>query len=119
MATTIEDFRRGKMDDASRSLFHQHFLCCNIVECAELPGEAARHLLIEPQWSGVDRPTTGGMAVGIKDRVLAERLQKAIISGAAFCKVERLVDRQGKSYIEATWLVRGRRLNADLKRLGY
>lgn len=65
----------------------------------------------------VDRPNLHG--IGCKDRKTAERLVRAINAGKVFTfeRIER--DVNGKTFIVAGCNVWGRRLNADLKRLGF
>jgi len=75
-------------------------------------------------WSGLplDRPCTGGWALGVanaKNRKLAERLARAINAQKAHADPVVATDVNGKRYVNARALVWGRRMNADLKRLGY
>lgn len=76
---------------------------------------------INPIWAGVDRPNTGGWCVpnDAKGKKLAKRLAAAIMAGACakFQKVS--TDRNGKTYVSCGHEVIGRRINADLKRLGF
>jgi len=72
-------------------------------------------------WPNVDRPETSGIQVADTPagRALAVRLETAIRHGAVHSDAEVKVDRDGKTYVSATCNVIGRRLNADLARLGY
>lgn len=74
---------------------------------------------VHPIWSGVDRPNVGGWMV--KDLAMARRLERAILDGAAFDqnRIEVLTDVNGQTYVSAPHAVMGKRMNADLKRLGY
>lgn len=72
---------------------------------------------VHPIWCGVDRPDVGGWMV--KDRKMADRLTSAILTGAAFERVEYAVDVNGQTYVAARHAVMGKRMNADLKRLGF
>mgnify|MGYP003983064137 CR=1 FL=1 len=67
--------------------------------------------------AGVDRPRTFGISV--KRRSIAERLEKAINDGVAVTNQKIVKDELGQTYVEDENQVLGRRLNADLKRLGY
>jgi hypothetical protein len=98
---------------ATNATFAEHFSHVEIVETAD------GSLHVEPIWKGVDRPNVGGWAVGPTHRALAERLCRAVRSGAAFGDVTAKVDVNGATYINASHLVLGRHMNADLRRLGY
>jgi len=73
---------------------------------------------LEPK---VDRPITGGW--GLEDtprnQELAARLVKAINDGAAISDPEVRTDVNGKTFVNYRSNVLGKRMNADLKRLGY
>lgn len=112
---------RGKMDSESVALFVKHFSHVNVqvVEDEDLKALGIqKHISVQPVWRGVDRPIVCGWSVGT-DWCLANRLKKAVESGAVFCMLEFLTDKHGETYIGATDLILGRRMNADLKRLGY
>lgn len=68
-------------------------------------------------WPGVDRPTTGGIAVS--NAKLAARLAAAINAGVVYTDARVATDVNGKTYVAARSMVLGRRLNADLRRLGF
>lgn len=72
---------------------------------------------VSPIWTGVDRPYTGG--IGVKGMAMAKRLERAFLSGAAFSSTKIEKDINGKTYVSATYVVMGRHLNADLKKIGY
>lgn len=69
----------------------------------------------------VDRPIAGGW--GFDDtpgnRKLVSRLVKAINDGVAVSSPEVKTDKFGKTYVGWDYGVIGRRMSADLKRLGY
>lgn len=71
-------------------------------------------------WKGqlLDRPCTYGISVG-RDKALIARLVKAVNDGAAFPNPVIVRDNNGDSYVRSETKVHGRRLNADLRRLGY
>lgn len=77
------------------------------------------HLTVAPLWKGVDRPYVGGMALSPSKIVLARRFARAMVDGVAFRSIEVCTDVEGHTYVSATNKVLGRRLNADLKRIGY
>jgi len=60
-----------------------------------------------------------GLKIG--DRALAERLKRAVEAGAVFAEPELKTDVHGDKYATADFrsYVRGRALNADLRRLGF
>ena len=114
----IAGIRRGKMDEASRILFNKHFYRAEIVRIPA-DGDMPEHLSVHAIWTGVDRFDVGGWTVGKNDVVLAERLQRAIIAGAAFCDIQILTDKNGQTYVGATSVILGRKMNADLRKLGF
>ena len=121
-AQMIAGIRRGKMDEASRVLFDKHFSNVTIEHKAEdlhNTGVLSEYLSITPIWSGVDRPNVGGWSVGKDDIMLAERLRRAIIAGAAFCDIQILTDKNGQTYVGASNVILGRKMNADLRKLGF
>ena len=61
-----------------------------------------------------------GVSVVVKDMSIAERLVDAILDGAAYhsAQVKPLAEGDG-SYVSCRPNVNGRRMNADLQRLGY
>ena len=76
------------------------------------------HYSVWPTFSGVDRERSSGWSTG-KSRPLANRLAKAIRAGVAIDGLEVLTDVNGKTYVGYRHVVSGRRLNADLKKLGF
>ena len=71
---------------------------------------------------GVDRQQVHAWGLGApsaRTRKLAERMKAAILSGAVFQFSEERRDVNGKSYISSSARLMGRRLNADLKALGF
>lgn len=76
---------------------------------------------VSPVWAGVDRPNAGGTSTG-KNQLLAYRLAIAWHAGVVcdMSKVTIETDIHGQTYANVPMLnVRGRTLNADLKKLGY
>jgi len=79
-------------------------------------------LQVEAVWSGgVDRPNVGGYILDddAKGRKLAARLQAAMLAQAVYYDAEVAVDVNGRTYVQASTRVLGRKMNADLRRLGY
>lgn len=78
-------------------------------------------LHIEPYWSEVDRPYTGGWLFNDtpSNRRLADRLKAAILAGAFYGPAEIKTDRDGKTWACARGAGIGRTMNADLKRIGF
>lgn len=67
----------------------------------------------------VNRPYLYGWSVG-DDLKLADRLKAAILAGKVFGPASIKVDVNGKTYVStSSTAVLGRRMNADLKRLGF
>ena len=66
----------------------------------------------------IDRPEGVGFILGQK-LALCERLAKAIEAGAVFTDPKLKRDVHGKFYVTSDITVRGRCLNADLRRLGF
>jgi hypothetical protein len=67
------------------------------------------------EWTGVDRPRTYGIVAGKH----AARLARAINAGVVFHDPKVITDVDGNTFVSAASRVRGRTLNADLKRLGF
>jgi hypothetical protein len=108
----------GKMDEASRILFNQLFSHCELTENrSSIDPRFA--LSIHPIWNGVDRPNGGGWGLPVSDRLLAERLRRAIISGDAFAYVEIHTDVNGQTYVCAPYMIWSGAMDEDLKKLGY
>ncbi len=74
--------------------------------------------VVTPVWSGVDRPDSASWSTG-KNRALAGRLAQAMKAGVVFENPSIMTDVNGKTFVSALSLVRGRALNADLRRLGF
>lgn len=72
---------------------------------------------------GLDRDHVFGWSVGLaessKSKVLAHRLSNAILGGVAFGPAEVRTDLKGRTYLSANSPIMGRRMNADLRRLGF
>ena len=77
-----------------------------------LPG----YVCVEFHWDGVDRPCSFGIVCKAQH---APRLEAACKAGVLFKKASIQKDIYGKTYVEASCQVWGKRLNSDLKRLGY
>jgi len=103
----------------TNATFAKHFERVEIIETFPCEMYPQGDLSVCPIWKGVDRPNVGGWGMLPKHRALATRLFRAIQDGAAFSDVTLKVDVNGKTYINASHLVLGRHMNADLKRLGY
>jgi hypothetical protein len=73
---------------------------------------------VAPFWTGVDRPMSSGWAIDSNEH-LAARLERAILAGAVHSDVSVKTDVNGRTYVSATTHVVGRRMSADLKRLGF
>lgn len=71
--------------------------------------------VVEP---AVDRPVTKGWELPEKSPLVA-RLVRAIEAGAVLPHPEVKTDMNGKTFVSTGVNVRGRCLNADLKRLGF
>lgn len=67
----------------------------------------------------VDRRDLAAWTVPASKPQLAERLKKAVLAGKAITDGHVETDRTGKTYIVTTSKVWGRRLHADLTRLGF
>lgn len=83
-------------------------------------------LSVSVVWSGgnapIDRPDTGGWLIGPDSpfrRKLAQRLVRAIDAGVVHSDPALVIDNYGHTYVSARRNVMGRRMNADLKRLGF
>lgn len=87
---------------------------------AEITTEPGR-IHVNVVWTGValDRPSTGGWGLGANEMKLAQRLKRAIDAGAVLVDPEVKEDVYGQTFVSATSRVLGRRMNADLVRLGF
>lgn len=72
---------------------------------------------VDPVWSDVDRPRTGGWLV--RGEKMARRLERALRAGAVYDSPRIATDVNGKTYVEGSAKVMGRYMNADLRRLGF
>jgi hypothetical protein len=79
------------------------------------PGEHG--FKVTPVWAGVDRPRS--YSVWVTSEKNANRLKAAIFAGVAITVRGILMDVHGQTYADTQNHFLGRRLNADLKRLGY
>lgn len=70
-------------------------------------------------WGGpqIDRPQ--GLGYLCSNRLVAERLRCAINAGVVFTDPTLERDINGKTYVQARSHVLGKRMNADLRRLGF
>ena len=66
-----------------------------------------------------DRDDVYAWAIPSKHDALASRLARAVRDGAALTNPVVKTDVNGKTYISVDSQILGRRMNADLKRLGY
>lgn len=73
--------------------------------------------VVRPIWSSVDRPAGAGIVT--RTRKLADRLADAIRAGVAVRASRVLRDVNGKTFVDQSFSVRARTLNADLTRLGF
>ena len=75
--------------------------------------------LVQPVWTGVDRPNVGGYSTGRNYR-LAERLAAFIRSGNAWIRPpEIMTDVNGKTFVNAGLRINCRVMNAQLKKFGF
>ncbi len=70
-------------------------------------------------WKGVDRTEGGGWSLPSSKRRLAERLARAVAAGDVHRDAHVAVDASGATYVASTNVVSGRRMSADLKRIGH
>lgn len=69
--------------------------------------------------SGLDRPQIHAWGLSPKHMALARRLERAILDGVVLSEYKVGRDVNGKTYCCPSCCVLGRRMNADLARLGY
>jgi hypothetical protein len=74
-----------------------------------------------PYWKGVDRPKGAGWGLRNtpRDHKLARRLKAALEAGVVYRSVSVGTDVNGNTYASTEGYILGRRLNADLTRLGF
>jgi hypothetical protein len=77
------------------------------------------HVVVTWEGAPLDRPSTGGFCLKPTHMALAKRLVKAIEAGVVYRTPSIERDVYGQTYVRAGCRVLGRRLNADLLRLGY
>ncbi len=75
------------------------------------------HWSVSPIWAGVDRPDAGG--VGCTTYPMADRLRNAILAGVALGPAKVGTDVNGKTYVHAPHNFLAKRLNADLRKMGF
>ena len=80
-------------------------------------GVGAIHVTVTT--SVTDRERVYGWALSPKQQALAARLARAVQAGVVLKNPVKKTDVNGKTYISVDSQVLGRRINADLKRLGY
>lgn len=66
-----------------------------------------------------DRGDVYAWAIPSKQEALASRLARAVRDGAVLTNPVVKTDVNGKTYVSCDSQILGRRMNADLKRLGY
>lgn len=78
------------------------------------------HWIVWTDWTGasLDRPRTSGISTG-PDRHMAGRIAAAIDAGVAWKGARVARDVHGRTFVEAAFLIGGRRMHQDLRRLGY
>jgi hypothetical protein len=119
MNRIAEAICRGTMDEGSKQIFVRHFSHCNVETKEELIGTVKHNFIsVTAMWKGVDRPIGFCWSVG-ENQMLANRLKNAVESGAVFCDLEVRTNKFGETYVSATNLILGRKMNANLKHLGY
>src|SRR4051812_6638327 len=70
-------------------------------------------------WKNVDRPDVGGWGLKKSHRSLANRLAAALATERIHANAEVKTDVNGQTYVSSHPPILGRKLNADLKRLGF
>lgn len=95
-----------------------------ILEPASIFSTQARKLVVTVYYpnAGVDRSQASAWELGAAtaaNRALAERMKTAIEAGAVYSNHSIKQDVYGQTYVSASGHLLGRRLNADLKALGY
>lgn len=88
-----------------------------IIDVQVQPDWSSDDWSVHPIWADVDRPNVGGWLV--RDERTARRLERALRAGVVYRDPQVHTDVNGQTYVHGTSLVLGRRINADLKRLGY
>lgn len=78
------------------------------------------HWSVTPVWPNVDRPISSSWSVG-QNPGLGRRLVNAIEAGVVCTNPKVMTDVNGQTYVshDGHLRVSGRRMNADLKRLGF
>ena len=80
-------------------------------------GVGAIHVVVTTKVT--DRERVYGWALSPKQGALASRLARAVRDGAVLTNPVVKTDVNGKTYVSCDSQILGRRINADLKRLGY
>lgn len=75
------------------------------------------HWTVWPLWAGVDRERSSG--IGCSSLKNAQRLERAVRGGKAMVPIDVRTDVNGQTYVDTDHVVMAKRLNADLRRLGY
>lgn len=84
------------------------------------PWDDGRHpfeWVVTTTWTGVDR--TDGVGYVVHDPRTADRLRKAIVAGVVFPDPGIGIDVHGQTYVAGRSTVMARRMNADLRKLGF
>lgn len=95
-----------------------------VSECKSVDGRVTS-LHVDTKWTctdpkvKLDRTDCMGYGLDATHRKLAERLVKAIEAGVVFPNPKLAVDVRGRTYVSCGLTVVGRRMNADLCRLGF
>jgi hypothetical protein len=87
------------------------------LKAVEITQEAPKEFVVRARWEGVDRPVTSGIVA--TSMAVALRLKQAHEDGATLENKGIETDVSGQTYVNESWKVLARRLNADLRRLGY
>lgn len=81
-------------------------------------------LVVNVTWAGpnLDRTDVGGFIIGTPtpaNTKLAGRLVRAINAGAVYTRAELRTDVNGNTYVDSSKVVYGKRLNSDLRKIGF
>lgn len=88
-------------------------------EVAHPPFPEGIRVVVTWEAEGLDRKEGVGWLLAPNHGVLARRLIRAINSGVVFSNPELRTDVNNRTFVQADCTVYGRRINADLKRLGF
>lgn len=89
------------------------------IEIKQIDLDGKKVTQVKVFWAEVDREDGGGWILPAGKIQLAERLKAALFAGAIWKNRRILTDIYGKTYVEHGHEIRGRALDADLKRLGF